>query len=124
MARSKARYVDGFVLPVPKKKIAAYCRMAQKAGRIWREHGALEFRECRGEDLGVRMGVAFPKVVRARAGETVFFSWIAFRSRAHRDRVNAAVMKDERLSEMMEGQPMPFDVKRMAYGGFSILVDE
>jgi uncharacterized protein YbaA (DUF1428 family) len=124
MARSKARYVDGFVLAVPKKKIAAYRRMAQKGGRIWREHGALEFRECQGEDLRVRMGVGFPKVARARAGETVFFSWIAFRSRAHRDRVNAAVMKDERLAKMMEGQPMPFDVKRMAYGGFSILVDE
>jgi uncharacterized protein YbaA (DUF1428 family) len=124
MARSKARYVDGFVLSVPKKKIAAYRRMAQKAGRIWREHGALEFRECRGDDLRVRMGVGFPKVARARAGETVFFSWIAFRSRAHRDRVNAAVMKDERLAKMMEGQPMPFDVRRMAYGGFSILVDE
>jgi uncharacterized protein YbaA (DUF1428 family) len=124
MARSKARYVDGFVLSVPKKKIAAYRRMAQKAGRIWREHGALEFRECRGDDLRVRMGVGFPKVAKARAGETVFFSWIAFRSRAHRDRVNAAVMKDERLAKMMEGQPMPFDVRRMAYGGFSILVDE
>jgi len=117
------QYVDGFVLPVPKKNLAAYRRMAQKAGRVWRDHGALEFRECAGDDLNVKMGVSFTRMVKLKRGETVFFSWIVFKSRAHRDSVNAKVMKDQRLAKMMDTKSMPFDVKRMVYGGFKILVD-
>jgi uncharacterized protein YbaA (DUF1428 family) len=115
------RYVDGFVLPVPRKNLAAYRRLARKAGRIWREHGALEFRECVGEDLSVKKVVTFPRRIKLKPGETVVFSWIGFKSRAHRDRVNARVMKDPRLAQM--NGPMPFDVKRMVYGGFEVLVD-
>ena len=117
------RYVDGFVLPVPKKNIPAYRRIARKAGRIWREHGALEYRECVGDDLGVKMGIPFPRTVRLKRGETVAFSWIVYKSRAHRDRVNAKVMKDPRLAKMIDPKAMPFDHKRMAYGGFKVLVD-
>ena len=117
------RYVDGFVLPVPKKNLQAYRRLAQKAGKIWREHGALEFRECVGEDLDVKMGAPFPRRIKLKPGETVMFSWIGFKSRAQRDRVNAKVMKDPRLAKMCDPKNMPFDVKRMTYGGFKILVD-
>ena len=117
------RYVDGFVLPVPKKNVQAYRRMAAKAGRIWRKHGALEFRECAGDDLAVKMGVSFTRLMKLRRGETAFFSWIVFKSRAHRDRVNAKVMKDPGLAKMMDSKAMPFDAKRMAYGGFKVLVD-
>jgi uncharacterized protein YbaA (DUF1428 family) len=116
-------YVDGFVLPVPKKNLSAYRRMAQKAGKIWREHGALEFRECVGDDLNVKMGTSFPRKIKVKPGETVLFSWIAFKSRSHRDRVNAKVMKDPRLASMMDTDAMPFDAKRMLYGGFKVLVD-
>jgi len=114
-------YVDGFVLPVPTKNIAAYKRIAQKAGKIWREHGALEYRECVGDDLDTKFGVPFARTVKAKRGETVLFAWIVYKSRAHRDRVNAKVMKDPRLT--LEQNAMPFDVKRMVYGGFKILVD-
>src|SRR5881628_3356004 len=117
------RYVDGFVLPVPKKNLQAYRRMAEKAGKIWREHGALEYRECAGDDLKVKFGVPFPRLAKAKPGETVVFSWIVFKSRAHRDRVNARVMKDPRIANMCDQKAMPFDVKRMAYGGFKVLVD-
>jgi uncharacterized protein YbaA (DUF1428 family) len=116
-------YVDGFVLPVPKKSVSAYRRMAQKAGKVWREHGAVEFRECVGDDLTVKMGMSFPRQMKLKRGETVFFSFIVFKSKAHRDRVNAKVMKDPRLAAMMDTKAMPFDVKRMVYGGFKILVD-
>lgn len=114
-------YVDGFVLPVPKKNVQAYRRIASKAGKIWREHGALEFRECVGEDLAVKGLVPFPRRLKLKPGETVMFSWIVFKSRAHRDRVNAKVMKDPRMN--MDPKSMPFDVKRMLYGGFKVLVD-
>ena len=117
------RYVDGFVLPVPKKNITAYTRIAKKAGKVWREHGALEYRECAGDDLDVKMLVPYPRAMKIKPGETVFFSWIVFKSRAHRDRVNATVMKDPRLADMMDMKKMPFDVKRMMYGGFKIVVD-
>lgn len=117
------RYVDGYVLPVPKKNLQAYRRMAHKAGKIWREHGALEFKECAGDDLHVPWGLPFPRLIKPKPGETVLFSWIVFKSRAHRDRVNAKVMKDPRLAASMNGKSMPFDSKRMAYGGFTILVD-
>jgi uncharacterized protein YbaA (DUF1428 family) len=117
------RYVDGFVLPVPKKNLKAYRRIAQKAGRVWQEHGALEYRECVGDDLKVKGVVPFPRTVKLKRGETVVFSWIVFRSRAHRDSVNAKVMKDPRLQEMMDPKSMPFDTKRMVYGGFRTFVD-
>jgi uncharacterized protein YbaA (DUF1428 family) len=116
-----ARYVDGFLLPIPKKNLAAYKTIAAKAGKIWREHGALEYRECVGDDLDTKMGVPFPKQIRVKAGETVVFAWIVYKSKAHRDRVNAKVMKDPRVK--MEGTPMPFEIKRMAYGGFEVLID-
>jgi len=116
------RYVDGYVLPVPRKNLEAYRRMAAKAGKIWREHGALEYRECAGDDLKVKWGVSFSRRMKLKRGETVVFSWIVYQSRAHRDRVNAKVMKDPRLAKMMEGKAMPFDVKRMLYGGFKVLV--
>ncbi len=117
------KYVDGYVLPVPKKNLAAYRRMAEKAGKIWREHGALEYRECAGDDLKVKFGVPFPRLAKAKPGETVVFAWIVFKSRAHRDRVNAKVMKDPRLANMGDEKSMPFDCKRMVYGGFKMLVD-
>lgn len=117
------RCVDGYVLPVPKKNLQVYRRIAQKAGRIWREHGALEVRECVGDDLNVKWGVPFPRRIMLKRGETVMFSWIVFKSRAHRNRVNAKVMKDPRLANMMDPKAMPFDVKRMVYGGFKVLVD-
>ena len=116
------RYVDGFVLPIPKRQVQAYRRIAQRAGKLWREHGALEYRECVGDDLKTKMGIAFPRLAKVKSGETVCFSWIVYKSRAHRDRVNAKVMKDPRMAKMMN-EPMPFDMKRMAYGGFKVLVD-
>ena len=116
-------YVDGFLLPLPKKNLKLYRSMALAASKVWRRHGALEFRECVGDDLKVTMGMPFSRAVRLKPGETVVFSWIVFKSRAHRDRVNAKVMKDPRMAKMMEKGPMPFDVKRMAYGGFKVLVD-
>jgi uncharacterized protein YbaA (DUF1428 family) len=116
-------YVDGFVLPVPRKNVAAYRRMAHKAGKIWREHGALEFRECIGDDLSWKMGTPFPKLMKLKPGEVVMFSWISYKTKAHRDRVNAKVMKDPRLASMMTPEGMPFDAKRMVYGGFKSLVE-
>ena len=116
-------YVDGFVVPVPKKNIEAYRQISRAAGRVWKELGALEYREAVGDDLKATGMAAFPKLARARAGETVLFSWIVYKSRAHRDRVNAKIMKDPRIANMMNNKKMPFDVKRMAYGGFKIIVD-
>ena len=116
-------YVDGFVLPVPKKNLGAYKRMSAKAGKIWRQHGAIEYRECVGDDLKVKCGMPFPKLAKPKAGETVVFSWIVYKSRKHRDQVNKKVMKDKRIASMMEGKSMPFDVKRMSYGGFNVIVD-
>jgi uncharacterized protein YbaA (DUF1428 family) len=116
-------YVDGFVLPVPKKKLPDYRRMAQKAGKLWREHGALEFRESVADDVKVGKWTSFPRSVKLKGNETVVFSWIVFKSRAHRDRVNAKVMKDKRLAKMMQDTAMPFDAKRMIYGGFRVVVE-
>jgi uncharacterized protein YbaA (DUF1428 family) len=119
-----ALYVDGFVLPLPKRNVAAYRRMAQQAAKIWREHGAIEYRECIGDDLAPKgaMGArTFPRLVKVKPGETVVFAWITFRSRADRDRVNAKVMQDPRIAAMAK-RPMPFDMKRMSYGGFKVLV--
>ena len=121
------RYVDGYVLPVPKKKLEAYRRLAQAAGKIWREHGALQYVESVGDDLNVKFGTPFRRVIELKPGETVIFAWIVFKSRAHRDSVNVKVMKDPRLAKMMENMADPksslFDHKRMVYGGFKIIVD-
>lgn len=115
-------YVDGYVLPVPKDKIQAYRRLAKKAGQIWREYGALEYRECVGDDLDVKNQVPFPQSIGALPNETIIFAWIVFKSKAHRDRVNAKVMQDPRLANMRP-EAMPFDCKRMLYGGFKMLVE-
>lgn len=117
------KYVDGFVLPVPKKNLPAYRRMAQKASKVWRDHGALEYRECVGDDLNVKMGVPFPRQAKAKPGETVVFAYIVYKSRAHRDQVNAKVMKDPRIANMCDWNDAPFDVKRMLYGGFTTIVE-
>lgn len=116
-------YVDGFVLPVPKKNLAAYRSMARRAGRVWREHGALEYRECVGDDVEPGRHTSFPQSVDLRPGEVVWFSWVVFRSRQHRDRVNARVMKDPRIAAAMEASKLPFDARRMIYGGFRVAVD-
>jgi uncharacterized protein YbaA (DUF1428 family) len=116
-------YVDGFVLPVPKKKIGAYRAMAKKAGKVWREHGALEFRECVADDVKPGKLTSFPQSVKLKPSETVMFSYIVYRSRAHRDKVNAKVMKDPRIAKMMDMRNAPFDGKRMIYGGFKVIVD-
>jgi uncharacterized protein YbaA (DUF1428 family) len=116
-------YVDGFVLPVPVKNLRAYRRMAQLAGKVWREHGALDYREFVADDVKVGKWTSFPRSVKLKRGETVVFSWIVYKSRDHRDRVNAKVMKDKRLAKMMDLKSMPFDGKRMIYGGFKILVE-
>lgn len=116
-------YVDGFLLTVPKKKVDTYLDIARRAGKVWKEYGALEYRESVGDDLKIKMGMPFPKAARAKAGETVVFSWIVYKSRAHRDRVNQKVMKDKRIAAMMDPKSMPFDMKRMSYGGFEIRVD-
>ena len=116
-------YVDGFVVPVPKKNVAAYRAMARKAGKVWRDHGALEFRECIADDVKVGKRTSFPRSVKLKGNETVMFSYIVYKSRADRDRVMAKVMKDPRLAKMMDLKAMPFDGKRMIYGGFKVLVD-
>ena len=118
------RYIDGFVLPVKKTKLAAYRKIAAKAGRIWREHGALEYIECVGDDLNIaEMSTTFPMLAKAKPGETVIFSYIVYQSRKHRDRVNKKVMADERLHAMCNPKNAPFDFKRMAYGGFKTMID-
>ena len=116
-------YVDGFVLPVPTKNLAAYRRMARKAGAVWREHGALEYFECVADDVKPGKHTSFPQSVKLKPGETVIFAWIVYKSRAQRDRINAKVMKDPRLAEMMDPKALPFDGKRMFWGGFKVFVD-
>jgi uncharacterized protein YbaA (DUF1428 family) len=116
-------YVDGFVVPVPKKKLAAYRRQAERAGKVWRDHGAIEFREWIADDVKQGKWTSFPRSVKRKPNETVVFSWIVYKSRAHRDQVNAKVMKDPRLADMMDPKAMPFDGKRMIYGGFKLLTE-
>ena len=116
------QYVDGFIVPVPKKRLNAYRTMARKAAKVWREHGALDYRECVAEDVKVGTWTSFPRSVKLKPGETVVFSWITYKSRKHRDRVNTKVMKDPRLADMMDPKAMPFDAKRMIYGGFEVFV--
>jgi len=117
-----ARYVDGFVLPVPKKKLAAYRRMAQKAGKVWRDLGALEYVECVADDVKRGKVTSFPRSVKAKPSETVVFSYVVYKSRKDRDRVLAAVMKDPRMADMMDPDAMPFDSMRMFWGGFKPIV--
>jgi uncharacterized protein YbaA (DUF1428 family) len=116
-------YVDGFVVPVPRKNLKSYRSMAKKAGKVWRDHGALEFREWVADDVKVGKRTSFPRSVKLKPGETVVFSYIVYKSRAHRDRVNAKVMKDPRLAKMMNPKAMPFDGKRMIFGGFKVLIE-
>ena len=120
-------YVYGFVVPVPKKSLAAYRSIARKAGKIWREHGALEFRECVADDVKIGKWTSLPRSVKLKPSETVVFSYssliIVYKSHADRHRVNAKVMKDKRLVKMMDLKSLPFDAKRMIYGGFKVLVD-
>lgn len=115
-------YVDGFVVPVPKKKVEDYRRIARKAGRIWREHGALDYVECVADDVKPGKQTSFPQSVKLQKNETVVFAYIVYRSRAHRDRVNAKVFKDPRMEAMCDPGNMPFDAKRMFWGGFKVLV--
>jgi len=121
-------YVDGFVLIVPKKNFAAYKKMAAAAGKIWRKHGALDYKECMGDDMVPSMGgmraQTFPKMAKCKRGEAVWFSFIVYKSRAHRDKVNKDVMKEfEKNYPEWKDKPMPFDMKRFAYGGFKVVVD-
>lgn len=118
-----AKYVDGFLLPVPRKKLDAYRRLSRAAGKIFREHGAIEYRECVGDDLKIKGFVPFPKRTGTKPGEVVVFSWVTYRSRKSRDRANARIMKDPRLQKLMEKYGTPCDMKRMSYGGFEVLVD-
>ena len=116
-------YVDGFVVPVPKKKLKDYRSMSRKAGKVWRDHGALEYRECVADDVKLGKRTSFPRSVKLKSDETVIFSYIVYKSRAQRDRVNAKVMKDPRLAKMMDPKNMPFDGKRLIFGGFKVLLD-
>ncbi len=117
-----ARYVDGFVLPVPKKNLDAYLRMARKSGKVWREHGALEYVECVADDVQSGKVTSFPQSVKLKKGETIVFAYAVYKSRAHRDRVMKKVMNDPRLADMMDLKSMPFDSKRMFWGGFKTIV--
>ena len=118
-----AHYVDGFVVPVPKKNLDEYRKMAQRAGKVWREHGALEYIECAADDVKRGKHTSFPQAVKLKPGEVVVFSWIVYKSRAHRDRVNKKVMKDPRLTSMMDPKALPFDGRRMFWGGFKPIVE-
>lgn len=116
-------YVVGFVAPVPTKNLAAYRRMASKAGKVWKEHGALQYWECVADDVKPGKVTSFPQAVKLKRGETVVFSWIVYKSRKHRDSVMAKVMKDPRLASMMDPESMPFDGMRMFWGGFKPIVE-
>jgi uncharacterized protein YbaA (DUF1428 family) len=116
-------YVDGFVTPVPKRAVAKYSTMSRKMAKVWRDHGALEFRECIADDVQWGKRTSFPRAVKQKSGETVFFAYIVYKSRADRDRVMGKVMKDKRLAGMMDPKALPFDAKRMIWGGFKVVVD-
>ena len=117
-----AHYVDGFVIPVPKKKLAEYRQMARKSAKVWREHGALAYTECVADDVPLGKVTSFPRSVKLKANETVVFAFVVYESRRHRDRVNAKAMADPRLAGM-NAKTMPFDAKRMFWGGFKTLVE-
>lgn len=116
------QYVDGFIVPVPKKSLNAYRTVARRAAKVWREHGALDYRECVADDVKAGKWTSFPRSVKLKPNETVVFSWITYKSRKHRDKVNAKVMKDPRITDMMDPKAMPFDGKRMIYGGFEVFI--
>ena len=118
-----AHYVDGFVVPVPLRNLDAYRRMAEQAGKLWMEHGALQYRECTGDDVKPGKVTSFPQSVQLQEGEVVVFSWILYNSREQRDSVNAKVMEGPRMKDMMDPKSMPFDGKRMFWGGFKTLVE-
>jgi uncharacterized protein YbaA (DUF1428 family) len=118
-----ARYVDGFVVPVPRSRLDEYRRIARKAGKVWREHGALEYVECVADDVDAGKVTSFPRSVKLKPDEVVVFSWIAYKTRAQRDRILKKVMADPRLADMMDPKDMPFDGKRMFWGGFKTLVE-
>ena len=115
-------YIDAFVMVVPTKKLDAYKKMSTKAGRVWREHGAVDYWECAGDDLGTKFGRPFPKLLKLKDDETAVFSWILYNSKAQRTKVNAKVMNDERINKMMDPKDMPFDMKKMTMGGFKSIV--
>jgi len=115
-------YVDGFVVPVPKRKRSAYVAMARKAAQVWKDHGALDYHECVADDVSWGKRTSFPRSVKLKGSEEVWFSWIVYRNRKHRDRVMAKVMKDKRLASMMDVKKLPFDAKRMIFGGFKVVV--
>ncbi len=117
-----AQYIDGFVIPVPRKNLAAYTRIAKQACKIWLEYGALDYKESVGDDLDHKFCRPFPKGIRAKTGEIIIFAYIVYKSRAHRDQVNAKVMKDPRIAQMCDPKNTPFDCKRMLYGGFKVIV--
>lgn len=116
-------YVDGFLVPVPKRKRAIYKKLATQAGKVWMEHGAIGYCECVADDVSYGVRTSFPRGVKLKKGEEVWFSWILYRSRKDRDRVNAKSMKDPRLAHMMTPRAMPFDTRRMVFGGFKMVVD-
>ena len=116
-------YVDGFLIPVPKRSIKAYKAIATKAGKVWREHGALDYKECIADDVKKGKWTSFPRAVKLKPAEVVWFSWIVYRNRKHRDAVNKKVMKDKRIAHMMDPKKMPFDGKRFMWGGFKVIVD-
>lgn len=117
-----SQYVDGFVIPVPKKKLKAYRDLAKKASKVWKDHGAIAYYETVGDDMKVQCGLPFPKLAKIKKDQTVVFSWIVYKSKKHRDRVNAKVMKDKRMNAICDPNDMPFDVKHMSYGGFKVMV--
>jgi uncharacterized protein YbaA (DUF1428 family) len=116
-------YIDGFVIPVPKKNLSAYFRIAKKASKIWKKHGALDYKECVGDDLDIKGTMPFQKGIQSKPGETVVFAYIVYKSRKHRDLVNAKVMKDPGIHAMCDPKDMPFDCARMLYGGFKAVVE-
>jgi uncharacterized protein YbaA (DUF1428 family) len=118
-----ARYVDGFVLPVPKARLEEYRRIARKAGKIWREYGALQYVECVADDVSFGKRTSFPRSVKLKDDEIVVFSWIVYKSRAQRDSIMKKIMVDPRMADMMDPKDMPFDGKRMFWGGFKPLVE-
>ena len=116
-------YVDGFIVPVPKKKLKDYVKLAKLASKVWKDHGALEYVECLADDVKKGKWTSFPQAVKLKPGEAVWFSWILYKNRKHRDSVNKKVMKDKRLAAMMDPKKMPFDGKRFFWGGFKVVVD-
>lgn len=123
MVSRRVGYVDGFVLVVPQKNVGMYRTMARQGAKLWRKHGALEYKECMGDDIKAPFGLPFPKLTKLKRGETVWFSFIGYRSKSHRDSVNKKVMADPAMNDKSWEKKMPFDMKRMAYGGFKVVVD-